>query len=78
MVGLGRLELPTSRLSSARSNQLSYKPGARDGPGAAGTIRRRRPRFLQKKRLIRKERETRTAKSRKKSLTGTYVFQVLR
>ena len=29
MVGLGRLELPTSRLSSARSNQLSYKPEAR-------------------------------------------------
>jgi hypothetical protein len=29
MVGLGRLELPTSRLSSARSNQLSYKPGLR-------------------------------------------------
>jgi hypothetical protein len=28
MVGLGRLELPTSRLSSARSNQLSYKPEA--------------------------------------------------
>src|SRR5262249_40358309 len=26
MVGLGRLELPTSRLSRARSNQLSYKP----------------------------------------------------
>ena len=24
LVGLGRLELPTSRLSSARSNQLSY------------------------------------------------------
>ena len=30
MVGLGRLELPTSRLSSARSNQLSYKPSARE------------------------------------------------
>ena len=29
VVGLGRLELPTSRLSSARSNQLSYKPIAR-------------------------------------------------
>jgi hypothetical protein len=29
LVGLGRLELPTSRLSSARSNQLSYKPGFR-------------------------------------------------
>ena len=33
MVGLGRLELPTSRLSSARSNQLSYKPGSFD-PGS--------------------------------------------
>jgi hypothetical protein len=30
MVGLGRLELPTSRLSSARSNQLSYKPQAQE------------------------------------------------
>ena len=29
MVGLGRLELPTSRLSSARSTQLSYKPEVR-------------------------------------------------
>ncbi len=26
MVGQGRLELPTSRLSGARSNQLSYWP----------------------------------------------------
>ena len=26
MVGQGRLELPTSRLSVVRSNQLSYKP----------------------------------------------------
>src|SRR5215470_2704181 len=31
LVGLGRLELPTSRLSSARSNQLSYKPLTREG-----------------------------------------------
>ena len=33
MVGQGRLELPTSRLSSARSNQLSYwpAPSARTG-----------------------------------------------
>jgi hypothetical protein len=30
VVGLGRLELPTSRLSSARSNQLSYKPKIQD------------------------------------------------
>ena len=28
MVGLGGLEPPTSRLSSARSNQLSYKPSS--------------------------------------------------
>ena len=27
MVGLGRLELPTSRLSGVRSNRLSYRPG---------------------------------------------------
>ena len=34
MVGLGRFELPTSRLSSARSNQLSYKPGTQGFPPA--------------------------------------------
>jgi hypothetical protein len=34
MVGLGRLELPTSRLSSARSNQLSYKPVKLPSSGA--------------------------------------------
>ena len=32
MVGLGRLELPTSRLSSARSNQLSYRPDKGPNP----------------------------------------------
>jgi hypothetical protein len=26
VVGLGRFELPTSRLSGVRSNQLSYRP----------------------------------------------------
>ena len=51
VVGLGRLELPTSRLSSARSNQLSYKPdeasSAAKGPlaqmrdGKEGKRRRR-------------------------------------
>jgi hypothetical protein len=29
LVGLGRFELPTSRLSGVRSNQLSYRPVAR-------------------------------------------------
>jgi hypothetical protein len=50
MVGLGRLELPTSRLSSARSNQLSYKPKLFKGPwtvrhkknGGAGSSGRKR------------------------------------
>ena len=32
MVGLGRLELPTSRLSGVRSNHLSYRPEPRDEP----------------------------------------------
>ena len=36
LVGLGRLELPTSRLSSARSNQLSYKPLSDDTRPATG------------------------------------------
>ena len=36
LVGLGRLELPTSRLSGVRSNQLSYRPG-----GAATTLPKR-------------------------------------
>ena len=31
MVGLGRLELPTSPLSGVRSNQLSYRPTCVDG-----------------------------------------------
>ena len=31
MVGPGRFELPTSRLSGVRSNQLSYEPGRQTG-----------------------------------------------
>jgi hypothetical protein len=55
VVGLGRLELPTSRLSSARSNQLSYKPlivtngrhaqkpqGLRHDDGAGSSAERKR------------------------------------
>jgi hypothetical protein len=53
MVGLGRLELPTSRLSSARSNQLSYKPEAPFE--ARGRLRR----------ASWEEREARAATSRK-------------
>src|SRR4051812_13083348 len=38
LVGLGRLELPTSRLSSARSNQLSYKPLTREAAMARSRL----------------------------------------
>ena len=34
VVGPGRLELPTSRLSGVCSNQLSYRPGIALRPGA--------------------------------------------
>ena len=66
LVGLGRLELPTSRLSSARSNQLSYKPKpiARPRPLALS----RSTSFLKLRRgaqpggsSFREERETKTA-----------------
>jgi hypothetical protein len=64
LVGLGRLELPTSRLSSARSNQLSYKPliltngriRHRGKHAAAGADIRHG--------LVREEREMKTAESR--------------
>ncbi len=39
LVGLGGLEPPTSRLSSARSNQLSYKPGGGSRSSAIGRFR---------------------------------------
>ena len=62
MVGLGRLELPTSRLSSARSNQLSYRPNSASAPLCDL-----------------KERETKTAVSRKWTVTfGPYIQMTLR
>ena len=33
LVGLGRLELPTSRLSGVRSNHLSYRPQSIEAVG---------------------------------------------
>ena len=64
VVGLGRLELPTSRLSSARSNQLSYKPLTHI------QSRTRDSASLQPQRVfVREERETKTAKSRQCSST---------
>ena len=77
VVGLGRLELPTSRLSSARSNQLSYKPltlslfdpriGARSEPALShrSIATAQSPWRV----FVREERETKTAKSRQWSST---------
>ena len=39
MVGLGRIELPTSPLSGVRSSQLSYRPAAWQHAGGAGRDR---------------------------------------
>jgi hypothetical protein len=69
LVGLGRFELPTSRLSSARSNQLSYKPV----PGVSNQKTSNQKskdliteyRLLTSGLLVREERETETAGSRK-------------
>ena len=75
VVGLGRLELPTSRLSSARSNQLSYKPLTpiqlrirsivRNATGLPEASHKRSPWRV----FVREERETKTAKSRQWSST---------
>jgi hypothetical protein len=69
VVGLGRLELPTSRLSSARSNQLSYKPLHEERARAhrlhADASHKRSPWRV----FVREERETKTAKSRQWSST---------
>src|SRR5215470_6137374 len=72
VVGLGRFELPTSRLSSARSNQLSYKPLGQEtviNDQKSVTADHRRARspitdFRSLMGLVREERETETAVSR--------------
>ena len=77
VVGLGRLELPTSRLSSARSNQLSYKPvtlfrtkdlrSSRALAGLTAGNDRTTARAFRACVFVREERETKTAKSRLRS-----------
>jgi hypothetical protein len=74
VVGLGRLELPTSRLSSARSNQLSYKPLHKERARAHGVHAKCVHADVSHKPspwrvFVREERETKTAKSRQWSST---------
>ena len=50
MVGLGRLERPTSPLSGVRSNHLSYRPRAIEADRPAYAETERRSRYLVRKR----------------------------
>ena len=62
MVGLGRLELPTSRLSGVRSNHLSYRPEpARAAPENGNTLTDARASPVGNARADDLERETKTA-----------------
>ena len=45
LVGLGRLELPTLRLSGVRSNHLSYRPSGQADPKALAMGRDAQPTF---------------------------------
>ena len=90
MVGLGRLELPTSRLSSARSNQLSYKPQAQCTKLKQAFARRHSAAWqkapappgpvaqppVRPRVLVQEERETKAAKSRMLGLIGR-LFQAI-
>ena len=63
LVGPGRLELPTLRLSGVRSNHLSYGPMAArqpgGSPGSRSHPRRRRPNARRPRRRKRKEKRRR-------------------
>jgi hypothetical protein len=78
MVGLGGLEPPTSRLSSARSNQLSYKPGSVTSDqfsviraAGGGEVRW----LIADRRSLPKERETKAARSRQTRPDRPLVFR---
>ena len=64
MVGPGRVELPTSRLSGVRSNHLSYGPHLDDD----GLPERRVTSDRDKR--VREERETKTAANRQMTERG--------
>ncbi len=66
VVGLGRLERPTSPLSGVRSNHLSYRPETGTQPQAREDPHEDRNLGVK---LVREERETKTAVSRKCQIT---------
>ena len=66
VVGLGGLEPPTSRLSSARSNQLSYKPVNQRQIRSSDLLRSNFSRPI--------ERETKTAGPAKCGSTKPLIF----
>jgi hypothetical protein len=70
MVGLGRLERPTSPLSGVRSNHLSYRPELSQESRRAIYSLGRRPDHA----LSGEERETKTAASRMKRPDWPHVF----
>ena len=74
MVGLGGLEPPTSRLSSARSNQLSYKPPTATLQRAPVCTEAAHACAV----LVREERETKTAVSRQMPADCRLMFQEIR
>src|ERR1700730_11128879 len=86
VVGLGRLELPTSRLSSARSNQLSYKPLTlipqkdRVLLARTGSHQMHRTSASPWRVFVREERETKTGQSRHSSSTicGSFAPDALK
>ena len=66
MVGLGRLELPTSRLSGVRSNRLSYRPiGARPAQACTGHSGRKEMRRRRRATIVSVQSMRRTAKRRR-------------
>ena len=78
-MGLGGFEPPTSRLSSARSNQLSYRPKAnrseidRPKPGLAQNATETSPMLVKSSAFARKEKEKRRRRSSAcRSLTGFF------
>ena len=66
VVGLGRLELPTSRLSGVRSNRLSYRPiGARPAQACTGHSGRKEMRRRRRAAIVSVRSMRRTAKRRR-------------